>query len=157
MTTVFTIQRRLIDLEKLITLGTVAANSAEYVPERFRDNQLPLFINVPLSARRSKPADTFYLVNRAWRIDLWLRKEEDRLRSQNEYFCYQALDEVYTFFNSRDRLELNGVGVTNLIEFFLEDDSGPQLQSFPASSSDDSLYYMIQFSARVTYRQLCTG
>jgi len=150
------IRDRLVAIEVLMEYNSKNVKAAKYVPEDIQSYQLPLFVNPPVGSARSIKADTFYEIVRNWKIDLWGRKEGDGLRSENEDKMLDLIDLTYALFVSRPRLELSGVGLTNVVSFEITNDSGPTIRSFPTGADDSTAFYMVEFTASITYRSICT-
>lgn len=150
------IRDRLVAIEVLMEYDSSNVKAAKYVPEEIQPHQLPLWVNPPVGGARSRQADTFYDIVRSWKLQLWSRKEGDGLRSENEDRVLDLIDLAYTLFVSRPRLELSGVGLTNVINFEITSDSGPVVRSFPSGEDDYAKFYMVEFTASIIYRSVCT-
>ncbi len=148
------IRDRLVAIEVLMEFGGENVKAAKYVPENFQPYQLPMFTNPPVGSARSIVADTFYEIVRTWKIDLWSRKEGDGGRVENEDRMLDLIDLTYALFVSRPRLELSGVGLTNVVFFEIINDSGPVVRPFPTGGKN--YFYMAEFTASITYRSVCS-
>lgn len=150
------IHQRIIAIQESMVYDGENLSAAQYVPENIQPFQTPVWINFPISGARAAYADTFYEISRSWRLTLWVRKEGDGLRSENEFMLYDLADLTYETFVSRPRLELNGNGLNNVLSATLSGDAGPNVQPYPSQASDEELYYMIEFQLSIEYRSVCT-
>jgi hypothetical protein len=87
---------------------------------------------------------------------LYGRKEGDGGRAENEARMLDLIDLTYDLFVSRPRLELNGAGVTNVTGFEITGDSGIIIAPYPTGAEEDASFYVVDFTAIVTYRSVCT-
>lgn len=150
------IRDRLITIEELMKFEGANVKAAKYISEEIQPQQLPLFVNFPVGAARARRGDVFYEITRTWNLRLWSRKEGDGLRSENEDRLLNLIDLVYDLFVSRPRLEVSGVGLTNVVRFEITADSGPTVRPYPSGGQDSASFYMADFTANVVYRSVCS-
>lgn len=149
------IRDRFIAIEVLMEYDGNSVKAAKYISEEIQPYQLPLFVNFPIGAARSRFADTFYEIERTWNLRLWGRKEGDGGRAENENRMLDLTDLTYDLFVSRPRMELAGLGLTNVVSLEITGDSGITVRTYPSGSEDHASFYMIDFNAVVTYRSVC--
>jgi len=149
------IRDRLIAIEKTMVYDGANVKAALYIPENIQPFQLPLFINFPAGGARSQVSDTFYNITRTWNIRLYGRKEGDGGRNENEDRMLDLIDLTYDLFLTRQRLELNGAGLTSVMLCEITGDSGAVLRPYPTGAGDSAMFYVVDFSASITYRSNC--
>lgn len=149
------IQARLVAIERTMLYGGVAVNATDYTSEAIADFQLPLFINRPTNARRVQFSDTGFSITRLWVIQLWGRKDGLGGRAENELLMQELTDLVYILFLSRQRLELNGVGLAHLNSAVLSGNSEVELRPYPDGADSSALHYMVEFQMEIEYESSC--
>lgn len=148
---------RLVALQRTIEYDGSTLDAASFIPLMIQPHQLPLFVNIPSTTVRTQVGDTFYTLQRDWRMKLWFAKVGERLVSQNEDAAYDLQDVVFDFFVNKQRLQLNGQYLTNLVLFELTGAEGPIIDQYPSGGNETLSYYTISFNATVTYRSFCVG
>jgi hypothetical protein len=152
------IRDRLIALERTITVGTETLKAATFVPLGIEPFDTPIFVNYPRAATRVRTADTYFTITRNWDLTCYIVAAPTVVQpGQTEDFCLDLIDAVYTFFLTRQRLELSGAALDFVEQAVLSGDTGVTARNYTLGDTKKVSYYIVTFNMAVSYQSHCIG